>query len=131
MVDPLRPLRERLRAEAQRLQVPIDVVERDYALGHVLAAVYADDALAPALVFKGGTALKKAYFGDYRFSVDLDFTAVAGPRAAVLERAVAAMADDVGRRLAEYGPFAVRASRQPERQSPPAGQLTPPRLLPL
>ena len=27
-----------------------------------------------ALVFKGGTALRKAYFADYRFSADLDFT---------------------------------------------------------
>jgi len=26
------------------------------------------------LVFKGGTALKRCYFGDYRFSEDLDFT---------------------------------------------------------
>ena len=25
-------------------------------------------------MFKGGTVLKKAYFGDYRFSEDLDFT---------------------------------------------------------
>ena len=122
MADTLRPLRERLRAEARRLQVPIDVVERDYALGHVLAAVYASDALAPALVFKGGTTLKKAYFGDYRFSVDLDFTAVTGPRGGELERAVAEMAGHVGRRLAEYGPFAVSASRQPERRSHPAGQ---------
>ena len=28
------------------------------------------------LVFKGGTALKRCYFGDYRFSEDLDFTLV-------------------------------------------------------
>ncbi len=37
-----------------------------------------DDAPAlpfrDALVFKGGTALKRCYFGDYRFSEDLDFT---------------------------------------------------------
>ncbi len=26
------------------------------------------------LAFKGGTALKRCYFGDYRFSEDLDFT---------------------------------------------------------
>ena len=64
MAEPLRPLRGRLRDEAQRLHVPIDVVERDYALGHVLAATYERDALNAALVFKGGTALKKAYFGD-------------------------------------------------------------------
>jgi hypothetical protein len=27
-------------------------------------------------VFKGGTALKRCYFGDYRFSEDLDFSLV-------------------------------------------------------
>ena len=30
------------------------------------------------MAFKGGTALKRCYFGDYRFSEDLDFTLV-GP----------------------------------------------------
>lgn len=30
--------------------------------------------LSKNLVFKGGTVLKKAYFEDYRFSEDLDFT---------------------------------------------------------
>jgi predicted nucleotidyltransferase component of viral defense system len=34
------------------------------------------DVLRDTLVFKGGTALKKCYFGDYRFSEDLDFTGV-------------------------------------------------------
>ncbi len=30
--------------------------------------------LKDLLIFKGGTALKRCYFGDYRFSEDLDFT---------------------------------------------------------
>jgi len=30
--------------------------------------------LRSELAFKGGTALKRCYFGDYRFSEDLDFT---------------------------------------------------------
>ena len=30
--------------------------------------------LQASLAFKGGTALKRCYFGDYRFSEDLDFT---------------------------------------------------------
>jgi len=41
VADLLRPLRGRLRDEAQRLGVPLDVVERDYAIGYVLAALYA------------------------------------------------------------------------------------------
>jgi predicted nucleotidyltransferase component of viral defense system len=30
--------------------------------------------LSRLLIFKGGTALKRCHFGDYRFSEDLDFT---------------------------------------------------------
>jgi predicted nucleotidyltransferase component of viral defense system len=33
--------------------------------------------LRATLGFKGGTALKRCYFGDYRFSEDLDFTLIA------------------------------------------------------
>ena len=102
--------------------MPIDVVERDYALGHVLAAVYAQPELARRLVFKGGTALKKAYFGDYRFSVDLDFTADDGPRDAELEVLLEAAASAAQTRLAEAGPLSVRLDRRPERAPHPGGQ---------
>ena len=34
-------------------------------------------SLLSNLAFKGGTALKRCYFGDYRFSEDLDFTLAA------------------------------------------------------
>ena len=122
MAEPLRPLRGRLRDQAQRLRVPIDVVERDYALGHVLAAIYERDALNAALVFKGGTALKKAYFGDYRFSVNLDFTAIDGPRGDELEREMTLLATAVESGLGEHGPFAVVVSRRPERRGHPTGQ---------
>ena len=122
MSDALRPLRDRLRLEAQRQGVPLDVIEKDFALGHVLASVFRDDTLADALVFKGGTALKKAYFGEYRFSVDLDFTAVDGPRGDDLARLVQAAASEMGQRLLEQGPVGVSVSRMPERQAHPGGQ---------
>jgi predicted nucleotidyltransferase component of viral defense system len=50
-----------------------DVLERDYCLGWFLAVLSLSD-LKPFLGFKGGTALKRCYFGNYRFSQDLDFT---------------------------------------------------------
>ena len=50
------------------------VVEKDYVLGWLLAAVNANTALSQSWVFKGGTCLKKCYFETYRFSEDLDFT---------------------------------------------------------
>lgn len=50
------------------------VVEKDYMLGWLLAAVNANEAFSNSWVFKGGTCLKKCYFETYRFSEDLDFT---------------------------------------------------------
>jgi hypothetical protein len=50
-----------------------DVLERDYCLAWFLCALSQSD-LGPVLAFKGGTALKRCYFADYRFSEDLDFT---------------------------------------------------------
>ena len=65
-------------AEVRRLagQWGVDpmVVDLDYVLGCFLASLYRQDGAA-ALRFKGGTCLRKCYFGDYRFSEDLDFTA--------------------------------------------------------
>jgi predicted nucleotidyltransferase component of viral defense system len=49
------------------------VLERDYCLAWFLAG-FSQSQLAKLLIFKGGTALKRCYFGDYRFSEDLDFT---------------------------------------------------------
>ena len=49
------------------------VLERDYCLAWFLASL-AESDLKPVLGFKGGTALKRCYFDDYRFSEDLDFT---------------------------------------------------------
>lgn len=49
-------------------------IEKDYVITWVLYAISKSKALREALTFKGGTVLKKAYFKDYRFSEDLDFT---------------------------------------------------------
>jgi len=51
-------------------------IEKDYVLSWLLFAISKNKILHKALVFKGGTVLKKAYFEDYRFSEDLDFTLI-------------------------------------------------------
>ena len=51
-----------------------NVVEKDYVLGWLLAAINSNPLLSQSWVFKGGTCLKKCYFETYRFSEDLDFT---------------------------------------------------------
>ena len=62
-------------AEAQRAGVGERVIEKDYVLSWVLVAI-AESGLKNEVVFKGGTALKKVYFPEYRFSEDLGFTLV-------------------------------------------------------
>jgi predicted nucleotidyltransferase component of viral defense system len=49
-------------------------IEKDYMLSWILQGVSEHSTLSKAIVFKGGTVLKKVYFEDYRFSEDLDFT---------------------------------------------------------
>lgn len=60
---------------SHRFGVSDRVIEKDYVLSWLLVAI-GKSGLRDALAFKGGTALKRAYFPDYRFSEDLDFTKI-------------------------------------------------------
>lgn len=59
---------------AAEWHLPPEVVEKDYVLGWLLAAIGSHQTIARTWVFKGGTCLKKCYFETYRFSEDLDFS---------------------------------------------------------
>ncbi|MBU3821449.1 nucleotidyl transferase AbiEii/AbiGii toxin family protein [Flavobacteriaceae bacterium XHP0103] len=67
-------LQREITDKAQEWKVPSDTVDKDYVLGHFLSVFvkYHKDTL----IFKGGTCLRKCYIENYRFSEDLDFTAV-------------------------------------------------------
>ena len=99
---------------------PFWLLEKDYALGYLLAGMARVPALHDALVLKGGTALRKFYFADYRFSEDLDFSAVARPADtdAAMHEAVSA----TEAQLQERGPFAVTLERLVLRDPHPGGQ---------
>lgn len=60
-------------ARAGGRRIPEAVLERDYCLAWFLVGL-SRAPLGERLAFKGGTALKRCYFADYRFSEDLDFT---------------------------------------------------------
>jgi len=66
-----------LRRRAARWSIDPMVADLDYSLGWFIAAFYGASEGTERLCFKGGTCLRKCYFGDYRFSEDLDFTATA------------------------------------------------------
>jgi predicted nucleotidyltransferase component of viral defense system len=99
------------------------VLERDYLLSWILAAIGTHEVLRETLVFKGGTALKKCYFGDYRFSEDLDFSALPGaPRGEDLERAIDDVCRDAMTMIDEYAPVHIHWERYTEKEPHPGGQ---------
>lgn len=79
-------LRKVFQDQVKQRQIAWGIIEQDYVLSWLLFGISETPKLKDNLVFKGGTALKKIYFGDYRFSQDLDFTALPNaPRGAELE----------------------------------------------
>lgn len=65
------------RMSAER-QLALDLIEKDYVLGWILKGI-STSTICNNLIFKGGTALSKAYYPlNWRMSEDLDFTLVGG-----------------------------------------------------
>jgi predicted nucleotidyltransferase component of viral defense system len=60
---------------AQKVVVK-STIDKDWALGHFIDAIFSIPELRQKLIFKGGTCLKKCYIPGYRFSEDLDFTQI-------------------------------------------------------
>ena len=119
----MRPLRTRLLEARGRLGLPWEVLERDYLLSWVLAGISQVPVLQDTLVFKGGPALRKCYFGDYRFSEDLDFSALVGvPKGEEMERLVREACETAVRLLDEYAPIEISCERHTEREPHPGGQ---------
>jgi len=81
--------RDRLLRKQQERKASWNIIELDYALSWVLAAIGEYKPAKETLIFKGGTCLKKCYFGEnYRFSEDLDFTADPGIEDAVIDQTI-------------------------------------------
>ena len=67
-------LRRHINDIKEATKIGWDIIEQDYVLSWLLFGISKVEKLNSTLVFKGGTALKKCYFGNYRFSQDLDFS---------------------------------------------------------
>jgi predicted nucleotidyltransferase component of viral defense system len=74
------------------------IVEKDYVLDWVLWGIAQHQGLGGNLVFKGGTALHKIYFPDWRFSEDLDFTTISQMKEKVLKEALEILCEKVADR---------------------------------
>lgn len=66
-------LSNRLLKEQGGRRIPENVLERDYCIAWFLIGL-SRSPLRNKILFKGGTALRRCHFSEYRFSEDLDFT---------------------------------------------------------
>ncbi len=119
----MKPLRTRMEEARKRLGLPWEVLERDYLLSWILAGIGRVPGFRDALAFKGGTALRKCYFGNYRFSEDLDFTAIGSiPAGESMERAIRDACAVAANLLDPYAPVEIVSTRHVERDPHPADQ---------
>lgn len=79
-------LRDKIKEQQLLKNIGFDIVTKDYALSYILAGIASHPNLSESLIFKGGTALKKIFFDDYRFSEDLDFSVKNAPKGKDLEK---------------------------------------------
>lgn len=60
--------------------IPESTIEKDYLIELLLRYISGNDFLNKNFVFRGGTALKKIYFPEFRYSEDLDFIVLPGEK---------------------------------------------------
>jgi predicted nucleotidyltransferase component of viral defense system len=112
-----------LKSMARDQGVGLDVLQKDYALSYLLAGIAQTPGLGEKIVLKGGTALKKLYYPQYRFSEDLDYSTLESgiiPNGnELLQAAVARMA----RMLEDRGPFEVQVEPLMLRMPHPGKQM--------
>jgi len=119
----MKPLRTRLINEQRKGKTPWHTLERDYLQSWILSAISQTENLHSTLVFKGGTALKKCYFGDYRFSEDLDFSALPkAPQGNLLEKSIQNVCELTQNMLGEYTAVTLSVEGYREREPHPEGQ---------
>jgi hypothetical protein len=102
--------------------VSLDIVQKDYAISYLLAGIAGTPGLGEKIILKGGTALKKLYYPEYRFSEDLDFSTLELAGFPSGEELMKAAVSRMTVLLQERGPFETQIESMVLRQPHPAGQ---------
>jgi len=119
----MKPIRKRLEKARRDAGLSWEIIEKDYILSWVLAGIAANAKLQGELIFKGGTALKKCYFGNYRFSEDLDFTAKEEiARGDLLEKEIKKSCKIATNLVQNFSPLELKVERYREKESHPGAQ---------
>ena len=112
-----------LKTHARERGVRLDIIEKDYALSYLLAAIAEMPGLGDEIALKGGTALRKLYYPGHRFSEDLDYsTLIPGPILNI-EQKVAEAIQGMREMLYQRGPFQVEFEPLSLREPHPGGQV--------
>jgi predicted nucleotidyltransferase component of viral defense system len=118
----MRTLKQKLMDEAKQIEGGLPILEKDYTIGYIIAGLMERENLRHTLVMKGGTALKKLYFGDYRFSEDLDFSGIDAPTHHNLENEINIACESMRVMLQESGDFRISLERITHKSPHPTGQ---------
>ena len=112
-------IRKRLEEARRDTGLSWEIIEKDYILSWILAGIAANVKLQNELIFKGGTALKKCYFGNYRFSEDLDFTAKEDiVRGELLEKEIKKSCEIATNLVQKFSPLELKVERYVEFTNP-------------
>ena len=115
-------IRQLIHEQSNRHNVQQWVIEKDYSISYLLKAISMTDDLGDALVMKGGTALRKLYFRDYRFSEDLDYSTLKIGPVVDLDAKISRAAEKAEELLQEQGPFRIEFEHLTTREPHPGGQ---------
>lgn len=119
----MKPIRKRLEEARRDTGLSWEIIEKDYILSWILAGIAANVKLQNELIFKGGTALKKCYFGNYRFSEDLDFTAKKDiVKGDLLEKEIKKSCEIATSLVQKFSPLELKVERYREKESHPGAQ---------
>lgn len=122
MTERIRPLGTLLNRVVVAENLPGEAIYKDWILSFFLEALANDAVFGPALVFKGGTSLRKVHCADWRYSEDLDFSSVEPLDCVVGEAHMQRVCDAVVSRLAESAGAFTIAVRLAGQQPHPTGQ---------
>lgn len=118
----MKPLRKRLEEVSKSKNLRLDIIQQDYLLSSLLAGIFEHPILSSALIFKGGTALKKCYFGHYRFSEDLDFSVVSTGTDISFLTPIAEACKNIQAKISEYALIQITVKKYEEKSPHPHGQ---------
>jgi len=104
----MRRIQQLLKEKAEETNTPLWIIEKDYALSYLLAGISEVPSLKGVLALKGGTAIKKAYHQNARFSEDLDFSTYSQLDETYIREGINLAGELMQSMLVEKGPFSVQ-----------------------